>query len=227
MEVETIERKEGKISDVGMLDLRYAKTPEDLAGITSISDVGAILIPEHLTGALARIGISDVGGVVAVPQDCKVSCMTGQVQLSAASLAAGDPDTILLIVGQVFILGEITSVGYKEVRAFGQIFAPRAGQDIFAAKLTQMTGQVIYVPSEPRIFMGDESIGGEYLDLLPEPTTVVVLGSLTFDASATKESVKKKLLEIVLLGTITAPQALVPLLQVLTKVKMGEIVAAG
>lgn len=226
MDVEQVEKKKGQISDVGLLDLRFAKTAEDLAYITSISDVGAILVPEHLTGVLAGIGMSDVGGIVAVPQDCKVNCLTGQISLSGASLASGDPDTILLVVGQGFITGPVTSVGYKEIRAFGQFFAPKEGQDLVSAKLAQMSGQIMYIPSDPRIIMGSDQIGAEFLELLEKRVTLVVMGDLTFEPTATRDLVRAKIDEIVLMGKIVAQKELIPLLQVLTKTKMGEIVVS-
>ena len=50
------------------------------------------------------------------------------------------------------------------------------------------------------------------------------MGKLQFEADVPKELVRQKIPEIVLMGTIEAPRHLVPLLQVLTKSKMGEIV---
>jgi hypothetical protein len=216
----------GHIKDMGFLDLRYAKTAEDLAGIISISDVGMVLIPEHLAGVLANISVHDVGGIVNVPQDSKVNSLTGQVRISGETLAAGDPETILLVAGQLFITGEVTTVGFKEVRIFGQMFAPKSGRAAISAKLTQFTGQNFFTEAEARIIMGKESIGPEFLELLPAPATLVVLGELTFEPGTPRELVQSKLPEIVLMGKIVAPKELVPLLQVITKEKMGEIVEA-
>ncbi|MDR3690409.1 MAG: hypothetical protein P4L46_13595 [Fimbriimonas sp.] len=216
---------QGVIKDVGMLDLRYAKTPEDLAHIRKIKDVGVVLVPEHLAGVLSRISMSDIGGVVPIPQDGSANCLTGQIQVSAEMLKAGDPDTILIIVGQAFISGEVTSVGYKEIRVFGQMFAPRSSQEVISCKLTHMTGQNFFLPNNPRIFMGTESIGSEFLSLLDEPCPIVVMGTMTFERDVTKELLREKVSEIVLMGTIEAPSHLVPTLQILTKEKLGTITA--
>lgn len=62
---------QGAISDMGLLDLSSAKSPEDLSGITSIHDVGAIIIPEDLVSALTRIDMQDVGSVVPIPSGVK------------------------------------------------------------------------------------------------------------------------------------------------------------
>jgi hypothetical protein len=215
--------EQGVISDVGMLDLRYAKVPEDLAHIRAIKDVGLVLVPEHLAGVLAGISISDVGGVVPIPQDGEVKCLIGQSRITGAMLEAGDPEAILVIAGQAFITGEVKSVGYKEIRVFGQLFAPRSGEAAISAKLAQLNGQNFFLPSDARMFMGEETIGKEFLELLDAPTALVVMGSLTFGSDVTRELLKDKITEIVLMGTIRAQAELVALLQVLTKEKMGEI----
>ena len=218
-------RAAGDIQDVGMLDLRYAKVAEDLARIHSIKDVGLVLVPEHLAGVLAGVSMTDVGAVVPIPQEGKVNCLTGQVRLSAEMLESGDPDTILVIAGQAFIHGEMKGVGYKEIRVFGQLFAPRSAEAAISAKLTQLSGQNFFLPSDARTFMGEESIGKEFLELLDGPTALVVMGSLTIGAEVTRELLKEKISEIVLMGTLKAQPALIPLLQVITKEKMGTITA--
>jgi len=213
----------GVIREVGLLDLRYAKTEEDLAGITLIEEVGAILIPEHLGAALARIPMSEVGGIVPIPHDRKVSCMTGQVRLSGESLAAGADDTVLVIAGQAFITGEMTTVGFAEVRVYGQLFYPRSGEAAMGAKLTQLTGQCFSLPTDPRFTMGTDSINQEFLEYLPKPVAWVVMGTLTFEEDVRKETLREKILEIVVMGTIRAPRPLLPLLNVLATDKMGSI----
>jgi len=217
--------EDGCIHDVGMLNLCYAKTKEDLANIKNIYDVGLILVPEHLAGYLGGLSISDVGAVVPVPADGKVNCMTGQVRLSADMLASGDPDTILVIAGQAFITGELKAVGYKEIRLVGQMFAPRSCETAISAKMTQLTGQNFYLPSNARLFHGDESIGKDFLELLDGAVSLVVMGQLTIEPDVTRELLKEKVTDIVLMGNLQGPADLVPLLQVLTSEKMGTISA--
>jgi len=213
----------GVIHDVGMLDLRYAKVPEDLAHIRAIRDVGLVLVPEHLAGVLAGLSISDVGGVVPIPQDGEVKCLIGQARITGAMLEAGNPEAILVIAGQAFITGDVKRVGYKEIRVFGQLFAPRSGEAAISAKLAQLNGQNFFLPSDARTFMGEETVGKEFLELLEAPIALVVMGSLTFGSDVTRELLRSKVTEIVLMGSIQAPADLVPLVQVLTKEKMGQI----
>jgi hypothetical protein len=214
----------GAIHDLAVLDLRTA-TAEDLSGIQSINDVGVILIPDHLAGALTRININDVGVVAAIPTGVKVSCFTGQTQLTGDALASGDPETILVVVGQAFIKTPVVSIGYREMRVYGQLFAPRGSESAIGSKLTQMDGQLFYLPVEHRTIMGSEKLGREFLELLPSPTALVIMGELEFEDNVTVSLLQVKITEIVLMGCIRAPKALVPLLQVITREKMGEISA--
>ena len=213
----------GHIHDMGLLDLRFAKTPEDLSHISRISDIGMVLVSEQVAAALMRIPMNDVGTVVTVPQGAQVNCLTGQTRLSGEALAGGDPESILFIAGQFFITSTVTSIGYKELRVAGQVFAPRGSEAAITAKLTQMTGQVFYLPANPRVIMGEEILSKEFLGLLPEPTALVIMGQVTFNDDVTQELVQSKLTEIVLMGQIFAPAALIPILQLLTQEKMGQI----
>lgn len=213
----------GHIRNVGFLDLRSAKTPEDLSGITAISNVGCILVPQSLAVKLAQIPMNDVGAVVPFPAGENILCKVGQTWLTGEALAAGDPNSILFIIGQMFLKTPVTSVGYKEIHLHGQIMALRGSEGPLGVKLTEMQGQVLYLPADARMLMGDETIGREFLELLPNPQPLVVMGKLTFEDDVTVDLLKAKVPEIVLMGEIYTPQALLPLVQVLTFEKMGEI----
>jgi len=212
-----------QIMNVGVADLRYAKTAEEIGEIGSIHDVGVILISEELVGALAKVNVYNVGGVMAVPSGDKVNVMTGQTRLTGEALEGGDPETTLVLVGQTFITTPVRSVGYKELRFCGQLFATRGSEAALTPKIGQMTGQNFFLPPDPRIIMGEETIGAEFLELLPKPTALVIMGEVTFDADVSKELLLAKIEEIVLMGEIQAPAHLIAALQVITKEKMGEI----
>ena len=213
----------GHIKDMGILNLLSAKTAEDLKGITSISGVGVILIPEHLAIEVTTLPMHGVGTVAAIPVGDNINLHVGQFSLPGEALAAGDPEKILVLVGQIFITSVVQSVGYEGIHAVGQIFATRGSESALLAKLIHSNGQVFYLPSNPRTVMGDESIGAEFLELLPEPTPFVIMGSLTIEKEVSVELLKSKISEIVLMGQLRVPKTLLALAQVLTKDKMGEI----
>lgn len=218
------EIRNGRISDIGVLDLRFVKSEEELKSIRSISDVGVVLVPERLSGALMGVEMSDVGNVVRISDEGKVHTMSGQTKVTGEALAAGDPEAILLIMGQLFITTPCETVGYKEIRVIGQLIATRGSEAALMPKLTEVNGQALYLPPNARLIMGDETFGREFLELLPQPAPLVVMGELRLEADVTVELVREKVPEIVLMGTLRAPRALVPLLQVLTTEKFGEIV---
>ena len=213
----------GQISELGVLNLLSAKTAEDLKGIKSISHVGVIMIPEHLAAELAKIPMSEIGSVAPIPTGENMNIQIGQITMTGEALAAGDPEKVLVVVGQLMIKTVVKSVGYKGIHAIGQICAARGSEGALGAKLQHLNGQIFYLPANPRFLMGDETIGKEYLEFLPEPEPLVVMGQLTFEQEVTVELLRSKIPEIVLMGVVKVPKHLHALVQVLTKEKMGEI----
>lgn len=213
----------GHIQEMGILNLLAAKTAEDLKGITSIAQVGVVLIPEHLAIEIMKIPMHGVGTVAAIPNGENINVQVGQFSLPGEALAAGDPEKILVLAGQLFVTSVVQSVGYKGLYVVGQMFAPRGSESALLAKTIHIQGQIFYLPANPRIYMGEESIGAEFLELLPEPTPLVILGDLTIEKEVSVELLKSKVSEIVLMGQLHVSKALHALAQVLTKEKMGEI----
>jgi hypothetical protein len=217
----------GHIHNVDFLDLSSAKSPDDLQGITRISNVDCILIPEHLMPALTRIPMENVDAVIPMPAGENAQVRVGQVWMTGEALAAGGAEESLFVAGQLFITTPVTSVGYREVRVHGQVMAPRGSEAALGAKLGRLTGQILYLPEKARTIMQEETIGKAFLELLPEPAAFVVMGQLTIEDDVTVELLRSKVPEIVLFGQITASRALVPLVQVLTTENYGQIVAKG
>lgn len=223
MDNEAIPR--GHIEDMGVLNLLAAKSAEDFAGIASIEDVGVVLVPWSLAMAAARIPMEDVGVLVPVPEGEDVTVITGQTTTTGDALAAGDPQRHLLIVGQVFIETVVTSVGYKGIQVVGQLFAPRGSETALGAALRDVTGQVLYTPPGARFIFDTDSYGREFFEALPQQTPLVVLGTLTLESDVDAALLRRVVPEIVLFGTVIAPRALLPTLQVLTPQKFGSLVA--
>jgi len=215
----------GVIRDMGLLDLSSAQSAEDLSGITAIHDVGAIVIPEDLMSALTRIDIHDVGSVVPIPRGAKVSLQLGQTRWTGEALAAGPEDTVLVLVGQALVTSPVQSVGYQALHVVGQLLAPRGSEAALSAKIAKLTGQVIYIAGleNARFILGNERIGREYLELLPRPSPLLVVGKLTIAEGTPADLLRDKVPEIALMGKIEAPEELLPLLQVLTVEKYGTI----
>lgn len=217
------EARTRQFRDVAMLDLRYIKSADELADVRAIRDVGMILISESMQGALAKIDLQDVGGIVAVPDGDGVFMLSGQSTLTGEAMAAGDPNATLVIAGQLFIITPVTSVGYKEIRVYGQLFAAKGSEAAILPKITHLAGQNFFIPANPRFFKGSTELNQEFFELLTEPQPFVVMGKLSIASDVTKEMLQAKVPEIMLMGKIEAPRRLLPLLEFLTREKMGKI----
>jgi len=215
----------GHIENMGVLNLLSAKTAADFEGITHIENVGCILVPEHLAADAARIPMENVGVVATVPADGKVSLICGQATFSGEALAQGDPETLLVVAGQLHITTKVEKVGYRGLHIMGQAMAPRGSETALSAAITHLSGQLQYYPEGARMFTSDDSIGREFLAFLPGPIPFMVTGRLTIDNDVTVDQLRPKVSEILNTGQILAPRSLIPLLQFLAVENTGEIKA--
>jgi hypothetical protein len=194
---------------------------------TQISVVGSVLAPRGSEGTLGPALSGGTGSVTyfRYVEGQEIKLFTGQVKLSGTSLAnpAGSPADVLLAAGQVIVTGEVSKIGFSQVVASGQLILPARSRDILEPRV-QANGQVLwYQAAEPRILLEDTEIGADYFRLLDHPISLVVLGDLTITENVPHELIREKVTDIALLGDLTAPAELVPLLQVLTTEAFGSI----
>jgi len=220
---QAVAKQAGKIENVGALDLTGITSADELANITRIKNVGAILIRESLMGKLSSIPMENVGSVVPVPEGDNVRVQTGQIQMSGEALAGGNEEDVLVVTGQLIITSPVQQVGYKALIVSGQVLAPKGSETALGAKLSRLSGQSVYYPGQARIFMGEDQFSQAFFELLDEPITMVLLGDYTIDDDVTVEMVKQKVAAIALFGNLKAPKHLVPIFQVLTTEKHGNI----
>jgi hypothetical protein len=209
---------------VGMLAIT---SPVTGAVPRRISVVGSVLAPQ---GSESLLGPALGGGVGSVTyyryaegQDLKV--LTGQVKLSGTILAnpAGQPDDILLAAGQVVVTGPVTSVGYAQVMVAGQLVAPAASRDVLEPRIQAQGQSGWYRSDDPRIIVEDTCLGPDFFRLLDHPVSLVVMADLSIAPGVTETMLLEKVTDIILLGDITAPGDLVPVLQVLAADAFGTI----
>lgn len=220
---QTNEIHKGHIENLGVLNLLSAKTPEDLSGIASIENVGCVLVPEHLGTALMRVSMENVGALVPVPQDGKVTVIAGQGKFTGEAMAQGDPDTLLVVAGQLMITGVVEKVGFRGIYVAGQILAPIGSEAALTSKLTNLLGQAFFYREGARMFLGNDRIGKDFLEFLNGPTAIMITGNLAFEDDVTVELMKAKVGEIALCGNLEVPRHLYPLAQFLTTEKTGNI----
>jgi len=218
----------GAVEDVlvvtGMLIIT---SPVSGAVPRQVSVVGSVLAPrgsERVLGPVLTGGVGSISYYRYVDgQDIKV--LTGQVRLSGAMLAnpAGEPDDILIAAGQVVVTGPVTALGYRQVVVTGQLVAPAAARELLEPRV-QVQGQAVwYRADEPRIIYEDTRIGPDFFRLLDRPVSLVLLGDVTIAPGVTETMVREKVADIALLGDLTAPADVVPVLQVLATDAVGTI----
>jgi hypothetical protein len=87
-----------------------------------------------------------------------------------------------------------------------------------------MSGQIAYYTADtPRIFMGNDTFSKAFFDLIEGKMAMLLVGSFEIDSDVDIATLKQKVSEIILIGKLSAPKTLVPLLQLLAVVKLGEI----
>ena len=161
--------------------------------------------------------------------DQHVKVLSGQVRLSPAVLAnaAGRPDDILVVAGEVVVTGEVTSVGYGLTMIAGQLAAPAASRDVLEPVI-QIQGQAAWFQgANPRVFNGDARVGPDFLRLLEQPTALVVLGDLIIEEGVTETGLREKITAITAFGDVVAPAGLVGMVQVLAAEVFGDIKAGA
>ncbi|MEQ7123833.1 hypothetical protein ABN034_04860 [Actinopolymorpha sp. B11F2] len=300
----------GVVENVPVLDLSHTTWEEDLAGIDRIANVGAVVVPENLAHALARISMQNVGAVVPVPTGAHVRVHTGTMTLGGDALAdPGGDNEVLVVIGGLLITSPLTRIGYREVIVIGTVLAPRGSESVLGAGLTRMTGMVHYyryaegqqlrpltgqqtlsgstlanqggspddvlvvtgqtivtgqvtavgfqqiyytgeviVPRDsesvlapllagagqlvwydgsPRCFLGDETFGRGFFELVDEPLGLLLVGSFRIDDDVPAGLLRDKVTSISLVGSLAAPKELIPVVQLLATAKYGDISVAG
>jgi hypothetical protein len=156
------------ISNMALLDLTGGGAAEELAAIDGISNVAVIIVPESLSGALARIPMRDVASVVPVPDGADVRIHTGSVVMGGDAL--GDPDSedaVLVVTGTLALSSPVERVTYSRVIVTGVVVAPRGSESALAKGLTRVTGSVQYYDHVEgqrfRSFSGQTRVSGELL----------------------------------------------------------------
>lgn len=218
--------KQGKISHLGLLDLRHVRFIEELANVSGISHVGTILVSDQLAGSINSIPMHHVGNIVIIPADMKVKLMTGDLKLSGEFLENnnGNSDETLVVIGSLMITSPFQKIGYKSLILTGEIFAPKECEYILTSSISQLYGELFFYAHEPRIFSGQDRFSHDFFAYLKQPVTLFLRGEFSIEADVTPELLQEKVSEIYLWGSIqTADSKQTGLLLALTAQKYGDI----
>jgi hypothetical protein len=132
----------GAVRGQPVLDLSHLRSPEELSGITCIEQVAAVIVPESLAAAYARIPASRVAAVVYVPDGRNVRVHTGSLIVGGDGLGA--PEDVLVVVGMLVITSPVTGTVPRRISVVGSVFAPRGSERLLGPALSDGVGNVSY-----------------------------------------------------------------------------------
>ncbi|XEC95120.1 hypothetical protein AB6A23_00570 [Paenibacillus tarimensis] len=215
------------LENMGVLDL--TGKGYDLSGISLIRNIGLIVAPQSLADALLKIRQENIGMTIMLPDTKgKIKMFTGQLTLSGEVFAnqTGSDDDILVISGQAVITSPIEQIGYHEIIVAGQLIAPQSSAAALANALTKMSGQIAYYQTDaPRLFMGNDKFSKDFFELIEDRMAMLLIGDFEFESDVDLPLIRQKISELIIIGSVKAPKALVPLLQLLATTKLGDITA--
>lgn len=214
--------------NLGVLDLSRMRS-RDEARRLRLTNIGLVLVPEDMPDLLAGAACKNLGAVVPVPPGTRIENRTGQMELAGEALAAGDPETILAVAGQIVITPPVTSVGYRGLVLVGQIFVPRSGQGALSARTLHVGGQLFPYDDDarPRIFIGAPHLTRAFFEAGEEPMTLVLIGGGLFAADVTPDVLRHAVRSAVLIGGAAVENPdLAPVLQYLARTQLGAISVA-
>jgi hypothetical protein len=211
----TDRRLTGEINDVAMLDLTALTSAEELAGVTRISDVAALLVPASLMSAVVAIPMDDVAMVIPVPDGVEVRSHTGALVMGGEALAGpGVEDATLVVTGTLVLTSPVERVAYRQVIVTGLVLAPYGSESALGAGLTRVTGSVDYYPyaegQEVTVSTGQlRADGGMLANPAGGPDDIlVVAGQLLVTGPVAKVGYRR----IVVAGQMLAPSDSQPVL---------------
>ena len=201
-------------------------SPVERVGLHSILTVGAVVAPEGSEAALTPALRRTVGRVVYYPwvEGQAVRVFQGDTRVKGDVLAnpGGGPDDVAIVAGTLVVTGAVSKVGFRRIVVVGTLVAPEAAELALSPTL-DMVGDAVWYTAPPRVFSGAETISAGFFELLDEPVTLVLSGSIKFEPDIPVPLVKEKVTAIALSGAVKASRELVPLLQVLAVQKSGVI----
>src|SRR5512132_46203 len=106
-----------------------------------------------------------------------------------------------------------------------QVLAPQDAQAVLGPALV-VKGQLAWYTGQPRIFVGNDTFGRSFFELLDRPLSLALVGRFEIDPDVSPDLLREKIQDITLVGKLVAPRQLVGVLQLLTTEKIGTITAA-
>jgi hypothetical protein len=116
----------GVVSGEAVLDFTHLTSAEELAAISRIEGVAAVLVPESLAGAYAAIPSEGVAATVYVPDGGNARVHVGPMIVGGDGLGAAED--VLVVVGLLVITSPVTGVVPRRIIVVGSVLAPRGSE---------------------------------------------------------------------------------------------------
>jgi hypothetical protein len=195
------------ISGQAVADFSHFTSPEELAAIGRIEEVGTVIVPQSLAAAYSRISTSDVGATVYVPDGANVRVHTGSLTVSGDGLGAAED--VLVVIGMLVITSPVTGEVPRQVAVVGLVLAPRGSEATLGRVLGGGAGSVSYYRytegQDFKVLSGQVKLSGAMLanptgqpgDVLIAAGQVIVTGPVTEVGYA----------QVIVAGQLIAPAA--------------------
>jgi hypothetical protein len=202
-------------------------SPVEQVAYQAVIVTGLVLAPYGSEAALGA-GLTRVTGSVHYFRQAegqRIKTLSGQLTIGPDTLAnaGGSPDDVLVVTGQIVVTAPASELGFQRVIGAGQLLLPRASEGTLAPALSADGHIVWYGGERVRVFIGDERLGRGFFELLDEPLALVLVGDVVIEDDVPPTLLREKVTEITLVGTLTASREVVPVLQLLTTEKHGDI----
>lgn len=177
------------VSRQTVLDLSHLTSPEQLATITRIERVAAVVVRQSLAAGYAKIPSERVGATIYLPDDEQVRVRAHTGMLTVGGDGLGAPEDVLVVVGLLVVTSPVTGPVPQRIHVIGSVIAPRGSEPALGPALAATTGTVSYYPyaegQEVKVLAGQVQLSGASLanptgqpdDLLIAAGQVVVTAS--------------------------------------------------
>ena len=132
----------GVVSGQAVLDLSHLTSAEELAAISRIEGVAAVIVPESLAAAYAAIPSEGVAATVYVPAGANARMHVGPLIVGGDGLGAAED--VLVIVGLLVITSPVTGAVPRRITVVGAILAPQGSEPALGPALAGGVGSVTY-----------------------------------------------------------------------------------
>jgi hypothetical protein len=213
-----------EIGNVGTLDIRNA-SPETIAEIDKVGNVGMIIYSPETAPLLARLNIGNMGMSVEAAADAQV--ITGELEIDSDYLKSQPKPPELLVLGRLIIKPEVTAEeiesGLEKLVVCGLVLCPEPLMGVVRAKLSDFEGKILPYSESMQFVKGKISLDRGYLENLEDGSQLLVMGKIDVPEVLDEDLLTRKIAGIHVMGKISCREENLATLRSLLDGKGGEV----